>query len=204
MNGLDFFSSPSATGDDDDWGDFVDSSPTIADRNGSEKKSQASSRGPVPLSVFGEEEEGDESGASFNFSFDSFSSKSTGSVNTNNPSVGISGLIAKLYRENGQTDLTNLPEKNLQTNGNHKESLSSQNFENSTVSLETLNWNSLNLDTERTSNVVNSSTTGVASDPNYSDEDVDDSWEFKTAEVLFQSADGGYKVSWMNSSAFSY
>lgn len=223
MNGLDFFFSPSATGDDDDWGEFVDSlSPNpngfFADRHGSdsapnridsEKKCQVpwvTSRGPVPLSVFGEEEE-DESGApvtSFKFSFDSFSSKHNdgiGSVNTNNPTVGISGLIQNLYRDNGQNE----PENNLshlETNGNDKESLSSRKIENSAVSLETLNWNPLNLDTKKTSNVVSSSTIGVTLEPNYSDlsfvdkndDDVDDGWEFKTAESMFQTADGGHKV----------
>ncbi|VVA98740.1 unnamed protein product [Arabis nemorensis] len=77
-------------------------------------------------------------------------------------------------------------------NGNHKESLSSQKFQNSTVS-----WNSFDLDTERTSNVVSSGNTGVALDPNFAeknDDDVDDGWEFKTVEAMFQSADGGYKI----------
>ncbi|KAL1188131.1 hypothetical protein V5N11_003164 [Cardamine amara subsp. amara] len=227
MNGLDFFfSSPSPTidtsigtnGEDDDWGEFVNSSD--ADRNGAdstpnrietEKKSQAkqwsTSRGPVPLSVFGEEEGDDESGASvssFGFSFDSFSSKQNGGsgsvnrvVNSTDHSVGISGLIANLYRENGQNEL-NLRGNNLgnvEMNGK---------IESSDVSLETLSWNPLKLDTERserTSNVVNSSTIGVTLDQKSSDlrfvdkiDDDDDvaGWEFKAAESMFQSADQGY------------
>ncbi|CAH2047097.1 unnamed protein product [Thlaspi arvense] len=212
MNGLDFFFSPSATVDsstgnngegDDDWGDFVDSSPNpivfSADRNGadstpnridSEKKSQAqwvTPRGPVPLSVFGEEEEDDESGApvsSFKFSFDSFSGKhndSTESVKkavSTNPTVEISGLIADLYRENGRNEQ------------NSPESLSSRTIENSDSRLENLSWNPLNLDTERsekTSNGVNSNIIGVTLDSNDSDlsfvdRNDDDGWEFKTAE----------------------
>ncbi|KAG7588575.1 hypothetical protein ISN44_As07g009030 [Arabidopsis suecica] len=242
MNGLDFFFSPSPTvdtstgnnGEDDDWGEFVVSSD--ADRNGadpspnrieSEKKSQANyvtSRGPVPLSVFGEEEEedDDESGASvpsFGFSFDSFSSKpndGNGSVNSvvnsnTNPTVGISGLIANLYRENGHSDL-NLPERNpanLEMNGNDSYrnsngfdvdlSSSNRKIENSAVSLETMNWNTLNLGTEsseKAGNMANSSTL----DPNYSDlgfadknDDDLDGWEFKTADSMFVTPDGSYK-----------
>lgn len=245
MNGLDFFFSPSPTvdtstgnnGEDDDWGEFVYSSD--ADRNGaksspnrieSEKKNQAhwvTSRGPVPLSVFGEEEEDDaESGepvSSFGFSFDSFSKKhndGTGSVNrvvdsNTNLKVGISGVIANLYskNENGHSDL-NLPENssgNLEVNGNDSYrnlggfdvdlSSSNRKIENSAVSLKTMNWNPLNFGTERserTSNVANSSTFEVTLDQDYSDldknEDDVDGWEFKAAESIFQSADGGNKV----------
>ncbi|XP_023643098.1 dentin sialophosphoprotein isoform X2 [Capsella rubella] len=230
MNGLDFFFSPSPTvdasttgnnGEDDDWGDFVDSSDV--DRNGadpsspnrieSEKKNQAhwvTSRGPVPLSVFGEEEEGDESGApvpSFGFSFDSFSSKhnnGNGSVNivkdsNTDHSVGISGLIANLYRENGHSDLDLLEKKpgndSYRSSGGLDVDLSNSNrkVENSAGSLETMNWNPLNFGTERserTSNAVNSSAAEVTLDQNHSDldknEDDVDGWDF-------QSADGGYK-----------
>ncbi|CAA7027604.1 unnamed protein product [Microthlaspi erraticum] len=172
MNGLDFFFSPSSTVDpptgitaaeDDDWGDFVDSSPRIdslsptpnanstPNRIESEKKNQAqwvSSRGPLPLSVFGEEEE-EEDGSE------------------------ISGLIANLYRENGHNEITN-----------------GREIENGALRSENLSWNPLNLDRETpesTSSAVNSSTNGVNSDPNHSDlrvsdENDDDGWEFKTAE----------------------
>ncbi|KAG7657527.1 unnamed protein product [Arabidopsis thaliana] len=229
MNGLDFFFSPSPivdtstgnNGGDDDWGDFVDSSDAFdSDRNGadsshnrieSEKKSQANwvtSRGPVPLSVFGEEEEDDtESSASvpsFGFSFDSFSSKrndSNGSVNrvvdsNTNHTVEISGLIPNLYRKNGHSD------NNHGNSGGFNVDLSSSNrkIENSAVSLET---NPLNLGTERSvkaSNVLNSSTIEVTLDPNYSDlgfadksDDDLDGWEFKTAESMFGTLGGSYK-----------
>ncbi|CAN8241412.1 unnamed protein product [Cochlearia groenlandica] len=222
MNDLDFFFSPSPTvvrsngkeeddddDDDDDWGDFVDSSPRIAssslspspNTNGADsypdriesaaKKIQSpwgtNSRGPLPLSVFGEEEaEKDETGSSsFDFSFDSFYGKHkdvSSSVNTN-PSVGINGLISNLYRENGHKE-----QNSSEMNG--KESFSSRRIEKSGVVLENLKWNPLNLDTEssvETNNVVNSSFADKI------DEDVDDGWEFKTAESMFQTADRDYK-----------
>ncbi|KAG2302454.1 hypothetical protein Bca52824_031105 [Brassica carinata] len=192
MNGLDFFFSPPppVAGEDDDWGEFVDSSPKpngfSADRDGadstptrieSEKKNSQTQwvtpRGPVPLSVFGEEE--DESGAAvspFNqFSFDSFSGKHNGSVNTT-PPVEISGIIANLYENN-------------EINGNERESFPSREIENPGVSLESFSWNPLNLDTERsekTSNAVSSDPT--SSDLRNDDDDFDEGWDFKTAESI--------------------
>ncbi|CAN6866229.1 unnamed protein product [Brassica oleracea] len=189
MNGLDFFFSPSppVAGEDDDWGEFVDSSPNpngfSADRTPtrieSEKNSQTqwvTPRGPVPLSVFGEvEEEEDESGAPvppFKFSFDSFSPKHNGSANTN-PSVEISGIIANLYRES---------EHNNEINGNEKEP---------GVSLESCSWNPLNLATERsekTSDVHPTSSdlsfVNRNDDDDDDDDDFDEGWEFKAADSI--------------------
>ncbi|KAH0909924.1 hypothetical protein HID58_033245 [Brassica napus] len=188
MNGLDFFFSPSppVAGEDDDWGEFVDSSPNpngfSADRTPtrieSEKNSQTqwvTPRGPVPLSVFGEaeeeEEEEDESGAPlppFKFSFDSFSPKHNGSANTN-PRVEISGLIANLYRES---------EHSNEINGNEKEP---------GVSLESFSWNPLNLASERsekTSDVDPTSSDLSFVNRNDDDDDFDEGWEFKAAESV--------------------
>ncbi|CAH8360801.1 unnamed protein product [Eruca vesicaria subsp. sativa] len=204
MNGLDFFFSPSppadtSTGEDDDWGEFVDSSPKpngfSADRDVTDStptriesgtKSQTqwiTPRGPVPLSVFGEaeeEEEDDDSGAPvFKFSFDNGSVKR--GVNTNPPSVEISGVIANLYRENERSEINGKNEKELSP---------SRKIGNPGVSFESFSWNPLNLDSDRSEKTSDAVILDPASSDlsfenrNDEEEDVDEGWEFKTAESI--------------------
>ncbi|KAF8053065.1 hypothetical protein N665_1468s0004 [Sinapis alba] len=173
MNGLDFFfSSPSlpvdtSTGeDDDDWGEFVDSSPNpngfSADRTPTRIESEkqwVTPRGPVPLSVFGEVEEEEDNESE------------------------ISGVIANLYRENEPNEI----------NGIEKESSPSRKFENSGVNLESFSWNPLNLDTKRseeTNNVAvldpTSSDLSFVNRNDDDDDDFDESWDFKAAESMLK------------------
>ncbi|KFK35606.1 hypothetical protein AALP_AA4G013000 [Arabis alpina] len=163
MNGVDFFFLG-----DDDWGDFVDSSPRI-DPNGSlsdpNRIDSEKNRGPVPLSVFGEEDE-DESGASFHFSLDSFSRS----------------VISNLYRDNNG--------HNLQTNGNDKDSLNlDRDVLNSTTihddawEFKTISKTAYGVckeqqDNTESASVVWSSATNGDDDPWGSD-----GWEFKVAEA---------------------